>query len=418
MNEFYKPSTHHILHVDGDSFFASCEVAINPALRGKAVVTGGDRGIASAMTYEAKAKGITRGMPIFQIRKFHPEVTIVSSDYDLYSLFSRRMVNIVRRYTEDVYEYSIDECFADITSVVEKRAGDAMSVGRDIKHDLQNELGMTFSLGIAPTKVLAKIASKTQKPDGLTVISHSTRKKFLENVPIQKVWGIGRQTSSFLFSKKIKTALEFSDMREDIIKSLVAKPYYEIYLELNGISISPSSKGSRESSKSVSRTGTFSPASSDPVILLSELSGHVEEACHALRRENLVSGATSFFLKDQNFQYYRVEANIEHRTSSPEEILPIIKRDFQKIYKKGLIYRATGVTLMDVREKEKYTPDLFGVYFATEKRLKLYEVIDNLLRKQGNEIHLASSLRAKSDKSNRRTSFIDHLPFPYLGEVN
>jgi DNA polymerase-4 len=104
-----------ILHIDGDAFFASCEQAANPKLRGKPVVTGMERGIAASMSYEAKARGVTRGMRIRDIQKACPEVVLLPSDYETYSLLSTRFFAIVRRYTSDVEEYSIDECFADIT---------------------------------------------------------------------------------------------------------------------------------------------------------------------------------------------------------------------------------------------------------------------------------------------------------------
>src|SRR3989344_9097712 len=106
-----------ILHVDGDSFFASCESSLNPRLLGLPIVTGHERGIATSMSKEAKALGISRGMPIYQIKKQFPQVVITHSDYSSYEIFSQRMCNIVRRFTSEVEEYSIDECFADVTGV-------------------------------------------------------------------------------------------------------------------------------------------------------------------------------------------------------------------------------------------------------------------------------------------------------------
>src|SRR4051812_44262540 len=103
-----------ILHVDGDAFFAACEVAKDPSLRGKPVVTGKERGIVSAATYEAKALGIKRGVPLHDVHKICPEAIILPSDYETYSLFSQRMYAIVRRYSPSVEEYGIDECFADL----------------------------------------------------------------------------------------------------------------------------------------------------------------------------------------------------------------------------------------------------------------------------------------------------------------
>ena len=106
-----------ILHIDGDSFFASCEVAKNPSLRGKPVITGKERGIVSACTYEAKARGVKRGVSLREALKMCPDAIILPSDYETYSIFSHRMYEIVRRYTPAVEEYSIDECFADLTGV-------------------------------------------------------------------------------------------------------------------------------------------------------------------------------------------------------------------------------------------------------------------------------------------------------------
>src|SRR3990167_8361555 len=106
-----------IFHMDGDAFFVACEVAKNPKLRGLPVVTGEERGIASALSYEAKALGLKRGDPIFRIKKNYPTVLVLPGDYKSYAEYSRKMFDIVRRYADDVEEYSIDECFADLTGL-------------------------------------------------------------------------------------------------------------------------------------------------------------------------------------------------------------------------------------------------------------------------------------------------------------
>ena len=133
-----------MLHIDGDSFFANCEIAVNPALKGRPVVTGKERGIASAMSYEAKKAGVTRGMMISEVLKRVPNAVILPSDYETYSLFSRRMYTIVRRYTSDVEEYSIDECFADITGLRRPLKKTYIEIAKRIQWELSSELGMTF----------------------------------------------------------------------------------------------------------------------------------------------------------------------------------------------------------------------------------------------------------------------------------
>src|SRR5215471_13960231 len=159
-----------IVHIDGDAFFASCEQSRDPSLQGKPVVTGKERGIAASMSYEAKAHGVTRGMRVWEIKRLCPEAIIVPSDYETYSLLSTRLFSIVRRYTPEVEEYSIDECFCDVTGLRRVLRMSYLQIAERIKHTLDTELGFTFSVGLAPNKVVAKIASKWQKPSGLTTI--------------------------------------------------------------------------------------------------------------------------------------------------------------------------------------------------------------------------------------------------------
>src|SRR6516162_8852245 len=146
-----------IVHIDGDAFFASCEQSRRPKLRGKPVVTGKERGIAAAMSYEAKARGVTRGMQVWQIKKICPEAIILPSDYETYSLISKRFFTIVRRYTPDVEEYSIDEGFADLTGLRRPLRMSYRKIAQHMKKALDAELGFTFSVGLAPNKVVAKI---------------------------------------------------------------------------------------------------------------------------------------------------------------------------------------------------------------------------------------------------------------------
>src|SRR5712691_6370479 len=153
-----------VLHIDGDAFFASCEQARDPQLQGKPVITGKERGIAASMSYEAKARDVTRGMRLFEIKRLCPDAIILPSDYETYNLLSQRLFAIVHRYTPDVEEYSIDECFADLTGLRRPLRMSYERMAKKIKHELDTELGFTFSVGLAPNKVLAKIGSKWKKP--------------------------------------------------------------------------------------------------------------------------------------------------------------------------------------------------------------------------------------------------------------
>jgi DNA polymerase-4 len=199
-----------ILHIDGDAFFASCEQSRRPQLQGRPVVTGKERGIAASMSYEAKACGVTRGMRLSEIRKICPEAVILPSDYETYSLLSKRFFAIVRRYMPDVAEYSIDECFADLTGLRRPLWMSYLQIAERIKHDLDTELGFTFSVGLASNKVGAKIASKWEKPSGLTAIPGRELHRYLTKLPVEHVWGIGHQTTALLHKHGVQTALQFA----------------------------------------------------------------------------------------------------------------------------------------------------------------------------------------------------------------
>lgn len=187
-----------ILHIDADSFFVACEITRLPALKGKPVATGLERGIVSSLSYEAKALGVKRGMPFFQVKKICPDIVFLASDYEMYSLYSCRMLEIVRRFSPQVEEYSIDECFVDLSGLQRSLKMSYLKIAGEIKECLDKELGFSFSLGLAPNKVLAKLASNWQKPSGLTEIRLADIKYYLDKTSVAKLWGIGPQTSAYL----------------------------------------------------------------------------------------------------------------------------------------------------------------------------------------------------------------------------
>lgn len=153
-----------IAHIDGDAFFASCETALHPELRGRAVVTGKERGIASSLSYEAKRRGVRRGMMLSEIKKICPDVVILPSDYETYSLFSKRMFEIMRRYTGAIEEYGIDEGFADLTGMRGPLRMSYEEIARAMKKAIDEELGFTVSVGLAPQNLSQKLHQSGKNP--------------------------------------------------------------------------------------------------------------------------------------------------------------------------------------------------------------------------------------------------------------
>jgi DNA polymerase-4/DNA polymerase V len=389
----------NVFHMDGDAFFVGVEVAKNPKLKGKAVVTGADRGIVTAASYEAKALGVSRGLPIFQIKKSFPQVIILPGDYASYVEYSGRMFDIVRRYTEDVEEYSIDECFANLTGWDKPLKMSYREIAERIKKEVRDELDISVSIGVAPTKVLAKVASKWVKPNGLTIMPLENVKNFLSTVPIYKIWGVGPATSQFLMRKGLKTALDFASQSFAWVDNHLAKPYKQIWRELNCITVFHVDSGAKTTYSSIQKTRTFYPPTNDKTFLFSQISKHTEDACYKARHYRLVSKKVSFFLKLQTFRYVRAEIKLLAPTNSPEIILPLIRRELGKIHKIDTPYRATGVTLHDLAGSSVLQADLFGETVRTGKFDVIHEQIDNLEDKFGKRVvHLGSTQGALAPK--------------------
>ena len=393
-----------ILHIDGDSFFASCEVAKDPRLRGKPVITGKERGIVSACTYEAKRLGVKRGMRLFEVRRLIPDAVILPSDYETYSIFSARMYEIVRRYTPSVEEYSIDECFADLGGMRRVHKMSYVQIAEAIKKDLERELGMTFSIGVSATKVLAKIGSKWKKPAGLTVIPLSDAPQFLKQTPVGSVWGIGPNTTNFLRQYGVRTAQEFAERSDAWVRAHLSKPFHAIWHELRGELVYELEEG-RETYQSISKTKTFTPPSRDAHFVFSQLSKNVESACIKARRWKLASSHIFFFLKTQDFKYHGCELRLSHATDVPHDILGALKEHFPGIFSVGggpssggraPLYRATGITLLKLQSVDSLQLDLFGRALETADARDVFGRVDEIARRFGKHtVFLASSLQAR-----------------------
>jgi DNA polymerase-4 len=384
-----------VLHIDGDAFFASCEQARDPQLQGKPVITGKERAIAASMSYEAKALGVTRGMRLFEIKKLCPNAIILPSDYETYSLLSQRLFAIVRRYTPDVEEYSIDECFADLTGLRRPLRMSYEEMAQQIKHELDIELGFTFSVGLAPNKVLAKIGSKWKKPSGLTVIPGRDIHLFLKEIPVGKVWGIGDNTAALLNKHGVRSALDFARKQELWVKKWLTKPFYEIWQELNGRCVLPLITEEKATYQSIQKVKTFTPPSSDRAFVFSQLSKNIENACIKARKYKLAAKGAFIFLKTQQFRFHGVDVRFSRATPFPHEIIRAIEPAFEHLFRPGEDYRATGVVLIKLEEDTMVQLDLFGETLRAEKFSRVYQAMDHMREKYGKHtVFLGSSFLA------------------------
>jgi DNA polymerase-4/DNA polymerase V len=394
-----KQSKNLYLHADGDSFFVACEVSIHPELQGLPVIVGGDRGIAVAMSREAKAIGVTRGMPVFQIKKLFPEVIILSHHFDLYENIAKKMQDILLKYFNTIEIYSIDECFALVEPCEVKYYGNEEKLLKELKNEIESTLNVTYSIGLACTKVLAKQASKLEKPNGLVMLLKKEDEiKALKNTPIEDVWGIGRQTAPALLTLGIKNAYDFVNYPEDKIIRDFSTPLLILKRELGGEQIMEvECNVDPRNQKSIQSTSTFHPTSTDPKVIWRELAENAEHACENARELNLVSNKVSFFVKTSEFKYHTDEVKLEEYTSDPGVILDAIESKFLKILPKRKQIRSTGITLLHLFREEGVSLDLFGKQEKALKNLEIEKTADKIRKKFGaNAIKRVSSMKKRN----------------------
>jgi len=385
-----------ILHLDADAFFASCEQAVHPELRGRPVITGKERGIVAAASYEAKARGVQRGVRLSDVKKICPDAVILPSDYETYSLFSVRMFEILRRFSPDVEEYSIDEAFVDLTGLRRSFHGPYEEIAEKMQGTIQQELGLSVSVGVSLSKVLAKIGSKHRKPHGITMIPGREVHLFLEKLPVEKVWGIGPNTAAFLNKSGITTALQFARKDEAFVKKHLSKPYQEIWNELNGRSVYPVTTETKNSYQSISKAKTFTPASSDETFVFAQLAKNLENACIKARRYRLAASRVVIFLRRQDFTGSGVELKLTRPTAYPVELFELLREGFGHLYQPTSLYRQTGVVLAELVEEKCLQYSLFDDTTKIEKMAKIYESVDLISQKFGKHtIQHAASLPTK-----------------------
>lgn len=385
-----------ILHIDADAFFASCEQALHPELKGRPVITGKERGIVAAASYEAKERGVTRAMRLSEVKKVCPDAVILPSDYESYSLFSMRMFEILRRFSPDVEEYSIDEAFVDLTGLRRTYHGSYGTIAEQMQKTIHQELGFTVSVGVSLSKVLAKVASKHMKPCGLVLIPGRDIHLYLEKLPIEKVWGIGSNTAAYLTKYGIRTALDFARRNEAFVKSHLSKPYKGVWDELNGRSVFPVTTESKSAYQSIGKSRTFTPPSGDEAFVFAQLSKNLENACIKARRYNLAATRLILFLRTKDFRDRGIEMRLTRPTAYPVELFGILREGFSQVFQPGALYRSTGVVLAGLVAEAQVQYTLFDDTAKIERMSKIYHAVDELSQKFGKHtIQHGSSLPTK-----------------------
>lgn len=387
-----------IAHMDADAFFTSVEQALNPELRGRPVVTGQERGIIACASYEAKALGVARGITLAEARQLCPDLVILPSDYESYSLFSKRMFDIVRRFSPDVEEYSIDEAFVDISGMRRVFRCSYEDIGTRIQQTVRRELGITVSIGISLSKTLAKLCSKFRKPAGLTAVQGRFIHILLDRTPLEKVWGFGPNTVDLLRKLGLKTALDFVKRSEGWAGKLLGKKGRELWHELRGDSVWKVDPAPKQTYATIMKSKTFTPPATDRAFVFAELARNVESSMAKARRYKLRPRTIGVVLRRQNFTHDGCEARLSRATSSTQEAMPVAEMLFNRVYQEGVEYRATLVALMELESDTEQQYELFEDPLRIDAMRRLSEAVDEVNDRYGRRAVCSGALLWLKDK--------------------
>lgn len=382
-----------ILHVDGDAFFTSVEQSVHPALKGRPVVTGKERGIIACASYEAKALGIRRGVALGAARTMCPDLVVLPSDYEVYSLYSKRMFDILRRYTPTVEEHSIDECFADISGFRRVFRSSYEEIARRIQTDIHKELDIGVSIGLSLSKGLAKLASTFRKPYGFTAVAGHHIHLFLQRTPLEKVWGFGPNTVHLLRKHGLTTAYDFVMRPESWVERRLGKVGREIRMELRGDSVLTVDPEEKSAYATVSKCKTFSTPSRDRDFIYAKLVRNVESALIKLRRHQLCAGEMSVILREADYRQHAMEATLTRPSSAIHEVVPLVRELFGALYRPGAAYRATLIVLGKLKSEGCRQYELFEDPVHIEKMRRASRALDEINTRFGkHKLSMGSSL--------------------------
>lgn len=303
-----------------DAFFAAVEQRRNPELTGKPLVIGGSgdptkRGVVSTASYEARKFGIHSAMPLKTAHKLCPHAVFLPVDYEEYARVSRRIKGILREFSPIMEDVGIDEAFLDLS----QRDRPAEEIAREIKTKIKQETGLTCSIGIAPNKLLAKIASDMQKPDGLTIITEGDREDRIWPLAVRKLWGVGPKTEAYLKEMGIGTIGELASLsRERLIEEFGESHGRYLYEASRGIDESP--LVTHWEPKSTSRETTFERDVGNWQIIAKALAGLTRDVANDMKQSGYKGRTVTVKVRFSDFETHTRAKTLEASTNAVNEI--------------------------------------------------------------------------------------------------
>ena len=410
---------------DCDNCYVSCQRVFRPDLNDKPVVVlSNNDGCVVARSNEAKALGIKAGTPYFQLAQQFPDnkIAVFSSNYELYGELTGRVVSLIRKEAPAYFRYSIDECFVYLDGMENV---DLKLWGENLHKKVKQFVGMPISIGIAPNKTLAKMASHfAKKYQGYKhccmIDTDEKRIKALKLYPIEDVWGIGRRYAAKLQALGVRTAYDFAAHNGDWVKLTFNNIVIQrTWRELNGEDCVPNEEMAKK--KSICTSRSFNGMISDYDTLRTHVSNYAARCAEKLRQQKTVASIVGVFVNTNAFredlaQYWNFqEQRLITPTSSSITIIETANEVLKKIYRQGCQYKKAGVIVMGIGADSPIQQDLFDINAEQfEKMKRLDEVIDRINRMQGSEtIVLGSQQYTRKDGKGKADVFANAIKHDY-----
>lgn len=397
--------------IDCDNCYVSCERVFRPDLNGKPVVVlSNNDGCIVARSNEAKKLGIKAGLPYFKLQEQFPDqkIAVFSSNYELYGELTGRVVEIIRQEAPQYFRYSIDECFVYLDGM---ERIDLKQWGENLHHRIKKSVGVPVSIGLAPNKTLAKMASHFAKKHSgyrhcCLIDTDEKRIKALKLYPVDEVWGIGRRYAAKLENLGIHTAYEFASISKESLNATFNNiVIYRTWAELNGEDCVPNEAMAKK--KSICTSRSFNGMISDLETIKIHVANYAARCAEKLRQQNTVASIVGVFLNTNYFrddlpQYWQFkELSLPTPTNSTTTIVKAAHGVLNDIFREGYQYKKAGVIVMGIAPTSPIQLNLFDINAERFEKLKsLDKVIDRINKVNGTEtvILAAQQYRQKNEE--------------------
>ena len=342
-----------IIHIDMDAFYASVEQLDNPSLKGKPIAVGGNenRGVVSAASYEARKFGVRSALSGVLAKKYCPELIFVRPRFDRYKEISKQIQSIFHEYTDLVEPLSLDEAYLDVTHN-KKGNPSATLLANEIRARILSEVGLTASAGISVNKFIAKVASDYNKPNGQKTVSGDEIVPFLENLPIQKFYGVGKVTTEKMFQLGIFTGLDLKNKTLEFLEQHFGKSGSYYYQVVRGIHNSPVQ--AKRTTKSVAAEHTFDVNLSSEIFMLEQLESISRQIEKRLQKHSISGKTITLKIKYSDFSKQTRSKTMPYYISDKNLIFEIVK---ELLYQERLkdSVRLLGIALSNLNTEQKKT---------------------------------------------------------------